>query len=111
SGLNYLWYGSAALNGIVRSSTTGASKVFLPIPTSNAAPFGVVVGPDKRIWFTEWNGSSLGAMTSNGKFTEYPLGFGPTQANDLKVGADKNLWLPTDFNGIVRVTTTGGVAA
>ena len=110
SGLNYLWYGSSSLNAIVRSTTAGATTV-CPIATGSASPFGLVLGPDKRMWFTEFKTANVGAVTTSCKVTEYPLGISPpSDAIDITVGADKNLWFTTDFNGIGRVTTSGAVS-
>lgn len=110
SGLKYLWYGSPSLNGIVRSTTKGATKVCAGL-SGGASPFGITLGPDKRMWFTEYGSSNVGAVTTSCKVTEYPLGFSPSDAIEMTLGADKNLWMPTDFNGIVRITPTGGVSA
>jgi virginiamycin B lyase len=43
------------------------------IPTSASFPGGLVAGPDGRLWFTESAKSQLGAVTTDGVFTEYPL--------------------------------------
>jgi streptogramin lyase len=102
SGLNYLWYGSASLNTIVRSTTTGTTKQ-CTIPTGGASPFGVTLGPDKRMWFAEFNTGNVGAVTSACKVTEYPLGFSPSDSIEIKVGSDNNLWMSSDHNGIVRI--------
>jgi streptogramin lyase len=108
SGLNYLWYGSPSLNTIVRSTTTGATKQ-CTIRTSGASPFGITLGPDKRMWFAEFNTGNVGAVTSACKVTEYPLGFSPSDSIDIKLGSDNNLWMSSDYNGIVRITPTGEV--
>jgi virginiamycin B lyase len=108
TGLNYLWYGSAALNKIIRSTTTGGTKE-CTIPTGGASPFGVTLGPDKRMWFAEYAAGNVGAVTSACVVTEYPLGFSPSDSIDIKLGSDNNLWLSSDYNGIVRVTPEGVV--
>ncbi len=108
SGLNYLWYGSSSLNDVVRSTTVDATKE-CTIPTGGVSPFAFALGPDKRMWFTEFNGGNVGAVTNACKITEYPLGFSPVQSNDIKLGSDNNLWVATDHNGIARITPEGGV--
>lgn len=109
-GLGYLWYGSPGLNGIVRATATGTTKTYT-IPTGGAEPLAIVLGPDKRMWFSEWDAGNIGAITASGKITEYPLGFSPSEALDIKIGADKDLWMATDHNGILRITTDGTVTA
>jgi streptogramin lyase len=109
SGLNYLWYGSSSLNKVVRSTTLGVTKE-CTIPSGSASPFGFALGPDKRMWFTEFNTGNVGAVTSACVVTEYPLGFSPAQSNDIKLGSDNNLWETTDHNGIARITPSGSVS-
>ena len=67
------------------------------------------VGVGQSYVVSGFNTGNVGTVNSGGAITEYPLGFSPSQALDIKVGADKNLWMATDFNGIVRMTTAGGV--
>ena len=46
---------------IVRISPTGAMTK-LPIPTKNGGPNDVAVGPDGKIWFTEWSNCRVGYL-------------------------------------------------
>jgi streptogramin lyase len=111
SGNGFLWYGNDSANAIVHSTTAGVTKTCPTLKTSGASPFGIVLGPDKRMWFTEFNGGSIGAVTKSCGVTEYPLNIGaPADAIDIIVGADNNLWFTTDFNGIGTSTTAGVVS-
>ena len=60
------------------------------------------------MWFTEFAIGDVGAV-SNGKFSEYPLTFSPSDSIDITVGSDKNLWAATDHNGILKITPSGNV--
>jgi streptogramin lyase len=104
SGLGELWLGSPTLNEIFPFSTSGVAGTGFPIPDESAKPEGIALGPDKRIWFTEWSLTSLAAMTSAGVVTEYP--FESTYATVI-ISADKKLWVSTDYDGICRVSVNG----
>jgi virginiamycin B lyase len=111
SGLdNDLWFGSQSLNQIIRFTTKGGVKAFnLPSNFGGAEPFGIVQGPDNRMWFTEYALGDVGALTDAGKFSEYGFNFSPSDSISITVGSDKNLWATTDFNGILRITPKGKV--
>src|SRR5258706_1431490 len=50
----------------------GAAKIIeYQIPTSNSPPHGITLGPDGRLWFAEAYGPKLGAVTTDGAFTEH----------------------------------------
>jgi virginiamycin B lyase len=56
------------------SSPALAQKIIeFPIATSGASPHDIVTGPDGRLWFTEYYAGKLGAITTAGVITEYPL--------------------------------------
>lgn len=58
---------------------------------ANAAPTGIVLGPDSNFWFTEFNASRVARVTPTGTITEFtlPAGRGPL---NITVGPDSNLW-------------------
>ena len=70
----------------------------------------IVPGPDGRMWFAERDVDSgtfrprLGAMTLDGRLTEYPL---PFEVDDLVAGPDGNLWVT---GGTTRGPFTGLIA-
>jgi hypothetical protein len=64
SGLGELWLGSPTLNEIFPFSTSGVAGTGFPIPDESAKPEGIALGPDKRIWFTEWD--AAGQMRRHG---------------------------------------------
>ena len=43
------------------------------IPTDGSNPFGITVGPDKNLWFTEEFGNNIGRITPSGQITEFPI--------------------------------------
>lgn len=76
--------------------------------TANAGLYQAVVGPDDRVWFTEFNGNRLAAVTSAGAVTEYALGAN-SQPNAIVVGPDGNIWTG-GFGGEIFSVTTSGVS-
>ena len=51
--------------------TTAGTITEYSIPSSYAAPTGIVAGPDGALWFTEQSGA-IGRITISGTITEYP---------------------------------------
>ena len=95
--------GSHSSARVIRLSTGGKSKAFKVGP----APESICVGPDNALWFTE--GSSIGRLTTNGNYTEFPIGVKYADAGGIASGPDGALWF-TDFAerfGIGRMTTKG----
>jgi virginiamycin B lyase len=114
---NNLWFTaedgsfSTGFSEIVRITTSGAMQAF---PTSTAAQtanryaYDIVAGPDGRLWFTE--GNYIGAITTSGTMTEYPIASGRT-SNFITAGPDGNLWFTENYgNSIGRITPTGSVS-
>ena len=75
---------------------------------SNPALVGITAGPDRALWFTEWDGLSVGRITTAGAVTEYPLPLAAASPYQITAAADGALWF-TDANGIGRMTTSGAV--
>jgi virginiamycin B lyase len=106
AGLGKLWVTSPALNEICTFSPKGVATCDA-IPIADAKPEGVALGPDKRMWFTEWNTTSVGAITGKGVVTEYTLG---SSMATVIVATSKDLWVSTDYDGICKITIKGAVA-
>jgi streptogramin lyase len=43
------------------------------VPTNGSMPAGITAGPDGRLWFCEFGGDKIGAITLGGTITEYPI--------------------------------------
>lgn len=101
-----LMVGIALLLG---AGSANAAVTLYPVPTSGGEPWGIAVGPDGALWFTEYNGNKLGRITASGHITEFPLPAG-SGAEGLAAGPDGNLWLAAYGGGtILRVTPAGTV--
>jgi virginiamycin B lyase len=97
-----LWYPDHGLNSIVKLTKKGVGTSFT-IPTSGAAPEGIALGPNKHMWFTEWNQDKIGDVSATGTFREFtikPPSQSPSKSVVMIQGPDKRIWFGTDFNGI-----------
>ena len=54
--------------------------------------FGITVGPDGALWFTEENGDKIGRITTAGDITEYPIPTVPAAPSEITTGPDGALW-------------------
>jgi streptogramin lyase len=81
----------------------------IPIPTPNAAPVGIAVGPDGAMWFTENNANKIGRLSA-GSLTEYPIPTAASSPYAITAGSDGALWFTELFgNNIGRITTSGAI--
>src|SRR5437868_6578127 len=56
------------------------------VPTMNSSPWGITVGPDGALWFTELVGGNIGRITVAGVITEYPITTPSTTPNSSPFG-------------------------
>jgi virginiamycin B lyase len=57
-----LWTGAQGnLNALVRVSYAGDVS-YWRLPSAQAVPFGVCVGPDGNVWFTQLAGNRIGVL-------------------------------------------------
>jgi streptogramin lyase len=96
------------------STATGQTFTEFPIPTPNARPKGITVGPDGNLWFTEYevNASKIGRITPEGVITEFPLPDAVAHPLGITTGPDGNLWFTENRgpNAIARITPDGLIA-
>ena len=83
-----------------------------PVPSPNAEPIGIALGPDGNLWFTEWgpNGSPrIGRITTSGVVTGFAAGLtAERQPVGIAAGPDGNLWFAEPAGDrIGRITTSG----
>ncbi|HEY1977147.1 MAG TPA: hypothetical protein VGG89_11400 [Candidatus Baltobacteraceae bacterium] len=68
-----------------------------PLPSASSQPFGITVGSDNAIWFTEKNTNKIGripttATLSNSQITEYTLPTANAGPISIAAGSDGALW-------------------
>ena len=80
-----------------------------------SGPFGITVGPDKLIWFTEELGGAIGhldpkAANVQASLVEIPLPAGQDSPTGIVTGPDGQLWFTLQNSGrIGTITTTGAI--
>src|SRR5207245_1625011 len=88
------------------AQAAGRIKEF-PTPTPNSSPWGIALGPDRNLWFTE-GANNIGRVTTSGVFTEFPIPSSGSNPQGIATGPDGNLWFAENGgNKIGRVTTSG----
>lgn len=90
-------------NGIGR--VAGAGKLHLyPFPDDSSQPTAITLGPDGNVWFVEAAGYNVGKMTSEGKVTEYSVGFnGFSNSFGIAAGSDGRIWFTDPANSPARI--------
>jgi streptogramin lyase len=60
---------------------------------SGSAPFGITVGPDGNVWFTETQGNQIGMMNpTTHAIAEFPIPTASSSPTGITAGPDGNLW-------------------
>ncbi len=80
-----------------------------PLIVSPHSPYAIALGPDKNIWFTEYEGDSIGMMTPAGEVMRFPIAPDGI-AERLTGGPDGAVWF-TDPKGnrIGRMASDGKI--
>lgn len=107
----YLYGGMG--NTIARIEFDGSYEQVFFAPTINnqGSIFHMVLGPDKRFWYTynDFNHrAKIGAMTMTGTPSDYVISESSAWPSSIANGPDGNIWI-TDGDGIARVTPSGDV--
>jgi len=91
-------------------------------PSTPSRPLGVAVGPDRNIWFTEFDADGIGVLNlSTLAVTHYPLPSAGSNPTHLAMGPDGRLWFtetgpmdpdPTDTgpNNLGQITSAGEIS-
>lgn len=59
---------------------------------SNSGPFGIALGSDGAVWFTEITGNKIGRLDTDGKIIEYDLPEKASFPSMIVAGPDGALW-------------------
>jgi virginiamycin B lyase len=101
-----LWFVEGSHNRIGRITTTGTATEY----TTASGAFGITLGPDGNMWFTE-NGGEIGMITAAGAITQFTLPSG-VSPRYIASGIDGNLWFTATvdhapFTAIGKLTPSG----
>jgi streptogramin lyase len=92
-------------------ATIGGKIDFFPIKDDETQPTTLTPGPNKTMWFVEWKGNHVGFITTTGKVTEYPAGFGGfSNSFGIAYGKDGRIWFADPQHhriGAIRTNGTG----
>jgi virginiamycin B lyase len=94
----------------VQSNITGtaASTTEFLVPTPNSSPWGITVGPDNNLWFTE--ARKIGRITPGGLVMEFNF-FNPNldrAPREITVGSNSDLWFTVENDNSIGTITTAG---
>ena len=91
---------------------SGQVTVYSRFRPLGSNPFGITVGPDGNLWFTDPGTDSVGQITTSGTVTEYTLPSIIANPTGIVTGPDGNLWVTEDFYGeIAKISPEGQVLA
>jgi hypothetical protein len=102
----------AFLNGqyLTRVDPGGALTEYNVPWSESDAPFGIALGPDGNVWFTEYYEGRIGRVTPQGSFADYSIGTRTDRPSGLAVGPDGNIWV-ADGMLIDKVSPAGTMLA
>jgi streptogramin lyase len=117
-----LWFTEILLTGpefntgggtIGRITTAGSISEF-QLPTADAQPAGITLGPDGNLWFTESAVNQVAKIQPSGTVTEFPATEFPlpnaaSQPDDIALGSDGKLWFTEPgISSIGRIAASAG---
>ncbi len=79
------------------------------VPTAGSSPYGITVGPEGNLWFTENAANRLARITTNGVITEFPLPAAARSPAGIASGPDNRLWFCAAGSQQIGAMTTNGV--
>src|SRR5262249_27668288 len=106
-----LWIAGGVLDSSIARVSTGGTVTVFPLPTPNARPYGIAVGADGGLWFTERDANQIGRITTGGGITEFPIPTPNTFPTDIRLSSDGAMWFIEGgaAKRIARVDLTGAI--
>ncbi len=78
--------------------------------SSGAGAMGITAGPDGALWFTEYDASKFGRITTSGKLKIYATLTANETPWGITIGPKKTLWFAeSNAHKIARITTSGHI--
>lgn len=87
-----VWHIATLPHPPVKTGGATGAIVEIALPTANSRPVGIAAGPDRAMWFTEYDGNKIGRIGANGFVTEFALPAKDAQPYCIAAGPDGNLW-------------------
>ncbi len=87
-------------------ATAGTITEF-PVPIAGSEPWGITLGPDGKMWFTDPGANKIGRITTSGTVTEFllPSG-GGSFPQRIASGRGNKVWFTEEIAKIGRITTS-----
>jgi virginiamycin B lyase len=82
------------------------------VPTANAGTYGITLGPDGALWFTEsgFSSNKIGRITTAEVISsEYPVPTANSGLSGITLGPDGALWFTENVGSKIRRITTAGL--
>jgi virginiamycin B lyase len=113
---NTIWFAEGGYNAKrigKLNAADGKGLAWYALDKTVGGAAALTTGPDNRIWFLESGGSNIGRIDADGKnlvLFPVPLG-GSTFSNalDIKLGPDGNVWFSAPSGGLGKITPSGAV--
>jgi streptogramin lyase len=109
----YVLEANTNANKVAKVSPVGTIIAQYSVPTTPSPGnpqgnlWGIALGSDNNLWFTETTAHKVAKVTIDGVFTEYPVPSGGSPFG-ITLGPDGNLWVTEQgTNKIASVTTSG----
>jgi virginiamycin B lyase len=92
------------------SRVTDFAVAIFEISTTDAAPHGIVVGPDGNLWIAETSANAIARVTNTGAVTAFTLPTPNARPTGIARGLDGNLWFTeTGADQIGRIGVDGTI--
>ena len=115
AGTNSVWW--TERGGSIGEATIGSSVTLheFAVPTTGASPYGITVGGDNNVWFTEHNGNKVGKVdvtcalgSGSNCITEYSVPTFSSAPAGIAKALDGSLWFTEQRgNKVGNIDTTG----
>src|SRR5690242_6848089 len=99
--------GCLALVGATAATAKVGSITEYPLPASAGIESSITFGSDGRLWFPESFHDQIGAVTTKGVLSAYPITSG-SAVSGARLGPDGNLWLAEHDGRKIGVMDTSG---
>jgi virginiamycin B lyase len=101
--LNHNYHGE-----IAQVTPTGTVAHIFPIPGRSPSPQSIILGPDKKVWFTDTNQGAIFSMTNAGAFKKFRVNAASAPDGPLTVGPDAAIWFTAGRNQVGRLDVSSG---
>src|SRR5262249_17046989 len=77
--------------GVLVQCALGQSVTEFSLP-NDSRPLGVTLGPDQKIWFTEYTANRIASISAAGEVEEFDVPTPGSRPLGITLGPDANLW-------------------